>query len=141
MNSPIDEMSALQAAAIEIATATIEEHGTFFPFALTIGRNAADDDDFDLLEVEPDEDNDDDELGAEDALNGLVEHLTDESDSFRAVAVVFDAEMDDEWDAITVLLTHLDGQAIDVQAPYRTAGRKRVFGEIEQTEGSLEIWG
>jgi hypothetical protein len=137
MNSPSDEISALQAAAIEIATATIAEHGSFFPFGLTIGRNAADDEEFDLLEVEPEEG---DELGEEDALNGLIEHLTEESDNLRAVAVVFDTEMDDEWDAITVLLGHLDGQVLDVQAPYRTSGTKRIFGELEQTEGSLEIW-
>lgn len=137
MNAPSDEIASLRAAAIEIATATIAEHGRFFPFALTIARDAADDEEFDLLEVEPEEG---DELGEEDALNGLVEHLTEEGDNLRAVAVVFDAEMDDEWDAITVLLAHFDGQVLDVQAPYRVSGTKRLFGEVEETEGSLEIW-
>jgi hypothetical protein len=61
-------------------------------------------------------------------------------DEFRAVAIVFDAELDEEWDAITVLVAHASGETVDVQLPYRISGRKRVYGELEETEGSLEVW-
>jgi len=108
------EIDMLTATAIEIATDHLTKSGSFFPFGLSIAADHEDDDDeIDLLEASSEEG----EINEEEAVDGLVEHFGDNRDDFRAVAVVFDAEMDDEWDAITVLIAHAGAEPIDVQAP------------------------
>jgi hypothetical protein len=139
MTSPNEDIDMLSATAIELATDQIEKDGEFFPFALAISIDHDDDDDeIDVIEAGAEEEGT--EIAAEDAMDSLLEHFGENRDNFRAVAIVFDAEMDDEWDAITVLIAHSSGKKVDVQAPYRISGRKRVWGEVEQTDGSLEIW-
>ena len=139
MTSVNEDIDMLSATAVELATEQIEKDGEFFPFALAIAIDHDDDDDeIDVIEAGAEEEGA--EIGAEDAMDSLVAHFSENRDTFRAVAIVFDAEMDEEWDAITVLVAHSTGKYVDVQAPYRISGRKRIWGEIEQSDGSLEIW-
>jgi hypothetical protein len=139
MTTVNEDIDMLSATAVELATEQIEKDGEFFPFALAIAIDHDDDDDeIDVIEAGAEEEGA--EIGAEDAMDSLVAHFSENRDTFRAVAIVFDAEMDEEWDAITVLVAHSSGKSVDVQAPYRTSGRKRIWGEIEQSDGSLEIW-
>jgi hypothetical protein len=130
-------MEMLAATALEIATSQLEDEGQLFPFGLSIDAGQSpDDDDLNLHEPE----SEDDEFTSEDAMDGLLELFSETRDEYEAVALVFDAEMDEEWDAITVLIAHSSGDTIDVQKPYRISGRKRVWGEVEYSDGTLEVW-
>jgi len=123
---------------IELAREQLEaDDGDLFPFGLSVEVDQdEDDDEVNLHEASSDEG----EINSEDALDGLLEMFGENRDEFRAVAIVFDAELDEEWDAITVLVAHASGETVDVQLPYRISGRKRVYGELEESEGSLEVW-
>lgn len=123
---------------IELAREQLEaEDQDLFPFGLSVEVDQdEDDDEINLHEASSEEG----EINSEDALDGLLEMFGENRDEFRAVAIVFDAELDEEWDAITVLVAHASGETVDVQLPYRISGRKRVYGELEESEGSLEVW-
>jgi hypothetical protein len=138
MNSTA-EIELLMNTALEIAQNQLEQNGGFFPFGLSIAFDHDDDDDeVDLLEASPDDE--DAEIDEEEALDALVEVLGEARGDIRAGAVAFDAVIDDDWDAITVLVQHITGESVDVQLPYRTVGGERMWGEPEQTEGTLQIW-
>jgi hypothetical protein len=123
---------------IELAREQLEaDDQDLFPFGLSVEVDQdEDDDEINLHEASSEEG----EINSEDALDGLLEMFGENRDEFRAVAIVFDAELDEEWDAITVLVAHASGETVDVQLPYRISGRKRVYGELEESEGSLEVW-
>jgi hypothetical protein len=136
------EIEQLLDTAIERATSALEESGTFFPFALAIEIDReADGDDLAVLEAESEDDDEDAEIDEEQALDAIVEALGENQEAFRAAAIAFDAEVDEEWDGITVLIAHREGLPIDAVLPYRIAGSKRVFAELEREPGTLELWG
>jgi hypothetical protein len=133
------ELDELYSTGLELAKEKLAEDGRFYPFGLAIGVDRPEgDDEVDVLEVGTEEE--DGEVDEEDAFNGLVAAFDESKDSFRAVAIVFDATVDEEWDAITVLAAHVQGEMTDVQLPYRVSGSKRVFADLEQAAGSFELW-
>ncbi|MDM4763854.1 hypothetical protein QT381_12630 [Galbitalea sp. SE-J8] len=142
---PSREIQQLLDTALDRATTSLEEDGGFFPFALAIEADRPDDDDeLAMLEAGPDveelEEGDEVEMDEEEAVEALLEAIRETSASYRAVAIVFDSVADDEWDAVSVLLAHRDGAPVDAVLPYRVSGRKRVFADLEQEPGSLDVW-
>lgn len=136
------DLEQLLENAIDRARAALDEEGAFMPFALAIDSDREPGgDDLALLEAGIDEEADDDvELDEQAAFEALLSALRESGEAFRAVAIVFDSVIDDEWDGVTVQLAHRDATPMDAVLPYRVSGRKRVFAELERAPGELEVW-
>jgi hypothetical protein len=139
------ELQQLLETALDRAIAELDENDGFLPFALAVEADRAhDDDEIAMLEASPDtddlEEGEEVEIDEEEAVEALIAALQENAASFRAVALVFDSVADEEWDAVSVLLAHRDGNPIDAALPYRLRAGKRVYAELEQEPGSLQVW-
>jgi hypothetical protein len=133
------DIQTLVDASIEYAQQSFEQRGMLIPVAIALP--AEEDPDEQILLFEPDPEPQGDEQ-AQEALEGLEEYLTENRDTFRAVALAFfvPAEEGEEWDAITILIAHRAGLEIDLQVPHRETDDERELGELETYEGTLTIW-
>lgn len=134
------DIQLLVDASVEYAQQSLEERGLLNPIAVALSSDP-DDDPEEVSLFEPDPEPEGDEQ-AQEALEGLEEHLRQNRDSFRAGALAFfvPAEEGEEWDAITILIEHSDGTAVDLQIPHRETENERELGELESYEGTLDIW-
>ncbi|MFT4123738.1 MAG: hypothetical protein QM635_07900 [Microbacteriaceae bacterium] len=140
---PSRELRQLLDTALDRARTALDDEGAFFPFALAIeSSRAVDDDEIAVLEASADDDEHGEpvEIDEEEAVEALLAALQETGEDFRAVAIAFDSVVDEEWDGVTVLLAHRDGLPVDAVLPYRIAGARRVYAEVERNPGTLEVW-
>ncbi|CAN5154587.1 hypothetical protein BH11ACT2_BH11ACT2_12430 [soil metagenome] len=134
------DIQLLVDASIDYAQQSFEQRNLLIPVALALSSDAsADPEEVSLFEPEPEPQGDEQ---AQEALEGLEEYLRENRDSFRAVALAFfvPADEGEEWDAISILITHVAGLAIDLQVPHRETEHERELGDLETYEGTLAIW-
>jgi nucleotide-binding universal stress UspA family protein len=134
------DIQLLVDAAVDYAQQSLENRGLLIPIAVALSSDP-DEDPEEVSLFEPDPEPEGDEQ-AQEALEGLEEHLRTNRANFRAAALSFfvTADEGEEWDAITILIAHSDGTAVDLQIPHRETETERELGELESYEGTLDIW-
>ncbi|WP_121254040.1 hypothetical protein [Nocardioides ferulae] len=93
------EFDELLNVGIDVAQQLLEEQGAFLPFAVALTAEG----ETQVMMLEDDED-----IDGEEALEALVEELTENRDGLVGIAVVSDVLLDDDQDAIRVDIEHSD---------------------------------
>lgn len=127
-------MDGLLNATLPFAQGQLAKHGDFLPF----GAVVADKGEIKFLAAYAGESS----VMSRDLLAMLVEGAREQAASIRAVAIVADALIEGQQDAIRVDIEHRDGHAIAIALPYRKRrfGRGIDYGELVAADGERRIW-
>lgn len=129
-----DDLDNLLNEALPFAQQMLDEHGEFFPYAVTTDAAGG----IGMVAGDPGVGENPSSL---DVLAVLVDGLRNARQSLRAVGLVSDVRLSSS-DAIRVELEHVEGPAMAVVLPYATRRYRRGidYGDLSAAASSPSVW-